>query len=434
MKGVFWCASAISAVSALKGKVDTIHNPNYNPHGPSLYLKAVLRYNIEPKHPDALPVERLIPHVHRLRSQRRSAAASNSSGVGSSTSTFQDDQFFYLNPITIGEGDSAQTFNVQFDTGSPDLWLFSDQLPSDEAGNHNHTLYKAGETPTSKLIPGESWNITYLDDSGASGLVYTDTLNLAGISMPNIVVEAANATTFDFTDSPGDGLLGLDLELSTPEPKILPTTTQQISTGNASGFGQPLFTALLTRQNEAPGFFTFGGPNYTVFSEVQLTFDDVPQRSQEVAGTIGSWTINSEFAVLNGKHIDRKGNTAILDTGTSGILLDTSLTKAVYDLIPGSKFSQPDQGYIFPASTQTFPNITLPFGNTSIILQDTADFSLGPAVAGGFLYGSIQDGGGLGYDIFGTSWLNNVYVVFDLGVTGAGKYRLGVGMRKPENA
>jgi hypothetical protein len=137
--------------------------------------------------------------------------------------------------------------------------------------------------------------------------------------------------------------------------------------------------------------------------------------------------------VLNGKRISRKGNTAILDTGTTGILLDTSLTKAVYDAIPGAKFSKLDQGYVFPASTTLLPNLTLPFANAPITLQDNADFSLGPASEDGFLYGSIQDGGGLGYDIFGTSWLNNVYAVFDLGMLGAGKFRLGVGTRQPQN-
>jgi Eukaryotic aspartyl protease len=428
LNSLFAYASTISVASALNDKVDTIHNPYYNPHGPSLYLKAVLRYNIEPKHPDAMPLERLIPYIHRLRSQRQKAPSNT---TGFSPSTLQpDDQFFYLNPITIGEGDSAQTFNVLFDTGSPDLWLFSAQLPPDEAGNHNHTLYKAGETPTSKLVADETWNISYIDGSGASGLVYTDTLNLADISICNAVVEAANSTTSDFTDSPGDGILGLDLEQSTPGPNILPTTVQRLGNGTS-----PLFSALLTRQNESPGFFTFGYLNATVLGELtsNLTFISIPPRSQEVPGTVGSWTLNSEFAVLNGKRISRKGNTAILDTGTTGILLDTSLTKAVYDAIPGAKFSKLDQGYVFPASTTLLPNLTLPFANAPITLQDNADFSLGPASEDGFLYGSIQDGGGLGYDIFGTSWLNNVYAVFDLGMLGAGKFRLGVGTRQPQN-
>jgi hypothetical protein len=424
------CASVTSVASALDGRVDTIHNPHYNPHGPSLYLKSILRYNIEPKHPDAMPLERLIPYVHRLRTRRQSVPSNT---TGFSPSTLQlDDQFFYLNPITIGEADSAQTFNVLFDTGSPDLWLFSVQLPSDEAGDHNHTLYNAGQTPTSKLVVGETWNISYIDGSGASGLVYTDTLNLAGISIRNAVVEAANSTTSEFTDSSGDGILGLDLELSTPIPNILPTTVQQLSNGSS-----PFFSALLTRQNESPGFFTFGYLNATVLGAEltsNFTFIFIPPPSQEPSGTVGSWIVNSEFAILNGKRISRKGNTAILDTGTTGILLDTSLTNAVYDAIPGAKFSKLDQGYVFPASTTLFPNLTLPFANASITLQDNTDFSLGPSSEDGFLYGSIQDGGGLGYDIFGTSWLNNVYVIFDLGAFGPGKFRLGVATRKPQNA
>jgi hypothetical protein len=117
--------SAISTVSAITGKVDTIHNPNYNPHGPSLYLDALLKHKIEPTHPAALPLKHLIPHVGHLKNRRCGCKASSNSSTPQAFSPAQDEGLFYLNPVTIGEGDSAQTFWLQFDTASPDLWVFS---------------------------------------------------------------------------------------------------------------------------------------------------------------------------------------------------------------------------------------------------------------------------------------------------------------------
>jgi aspergillopepsin I len=71
----------------------------------------------------------------------------------------------YLCPVTIG----STTLNLDFDTGSADLWVFSDKLPSSERGQHS--IYKTGG---GKLQSGSSWDISYGDGSGASGVVYAD--------------------------------------------------------------------------------------------------------------------------------------------------------------------------------------------------------------------------------------------------------------------
>ena len=42
----------------------------------------------------------------------------------------------YLCPVTVG----GNTLNLNFDTGSADLWVFSDKLPSSERGQHG--IYK----------------------------------------------------------------------------------------------------------------------------------------------------------------------------------------------------------------------------------------------------------------------------------------------------
>lgn len=129
------------------------------------------------------------------------------------------------------------------------------------------------------------------------------------------------------------------------------------------------------------------------------------------------WVFPSEYAALDGKRISRQGNTEAADTETSGIFLETSIVKELYRKL-NDHFDKAQQGYVFPANTTKFRSFTLP---DNVTLQP-ADFSLG-STGPGILLGSIQDKGNLKFDGFGTPWFNNVYAVFDFGVTGPGVTR-----------
>lgn len=77
----------------------------------------------------------------------------------------------------------------------------------------DHTYYKPGST--GKLISGASWNITYADKSGASGVVYSDTVKVGNTTVTGQVVEAATTASVSldgYNTSPDDGLLGLGFD------------------------------------------------------------------------------------------------------------------------------------------------------------------------------------------------------------------------------
>jgi hypothetical protein len=125
----------------------------------------------------------------------------------------------------------------------------------------------------------------------------------------------------------------------------------------------------------------------------------------------GFWQIESASATINGEKIDRTGNTSIMDTGTTLCLVDDKLVEAVYKAIPGSKYDDNSQGYVFPANTSVdkLPDVTLAIGDTQVAFQKE---DLGFADAGnGLVFGSIQSRGTMDMDIYGDAVLKAMYAV-----------------------
>ena len=82
--------------------------------------------------------------------------------------TDQEDDLEWTGKITIGS--PAQSFTVDFDTGSSDLWVPSSSCTT--CGSH--AKYKASSSSDSSKKSG-SFSISYGDGSTASGTPYTDT-------------------------------------------------------------------------------------------------------------------------------------------------------------------------------------------------------------------------------------------------------------------
>jgi hypothetical protein len=79
-------------------------------------------------------------------------------------------------PVQIGT--SAQTYQLQVDTGSADLWVASRDCSSSAcSGAKGHQYDAADATPT-----GQTFNITYLA-GGAIGPVVWDAVALGGYSL-----------------------------------------------------------------------------------------------------------------------------------------------------------------------------------------------------------------------------------------------------------
>jgi hypothetical protein len=334
----------------------------------------------------------------------------------------------YCSPVTVGEGDSAQTFNVVFDTGSGDFWLYSNLLLQNEPflPNVSHTVYSPFNSTTAQ--PTGQFNFIQYGSGNMTGIVFHDTVTVAGIEVKQQPVEAALKTDTDLApvNFVCDGILGLyPLGNTTVQPGANQMVLQDLFFGDGTP-DQKVFTALLTRPSEAEGFFTFGSIDQDALQNQTINFVDILPAPATAAGIPPFWNVSATSIFVNDQELTIDRGNAIIDTGTTLILVNENILPTIYEPVGG--FLDNNTGlWLFPAnfSQSDLPTITIPVGGINVTLA-AEDLAFDTVDIPGFAIGGIQGNGGLdNFVIFGDVWLWNVYAVFDLG-TGDGKdFRFG---------
>lgn len=308
---------------------------------------------------------------------------------GSATTTPEANDEEYLTPVNVG----GTTLNLDFDTGSADLWVFSAELPSAEQSGH--ALYKPSN---GTKLSGASWSISYGDGSSASGDVYKDTVSVGSVKATGQAVEAASKISAQFTkDKNNDGLLGLAFSsINTVKPKAQTTFFDTVKSSLAS----PLFAVTL--KHNAPGTYDFGFIDKSKYTG-SLAYADV-DNSQ------GFWEFTADsYSVGSSKGSSIKG---IADTGTTLLLLDDEVVSAYYKQVQGAQQDSSAGGYTFDCSSK-LPDFTVTIsGYDAVVPGDLINFA--PASEGSSTcLGGIQSNSGIGFSIFGDIFLKSQYVVFD---------------------
>lgn len=93
----------------------------------------------------------------------------------------------YLSPVSLGM--PPQTFLLDFDSGSSDLWLFGPSLPASK--RQGRTIFNCSASVGCSAQKGESWRVDYGDGSGARGNVVADKV---GTFLSHIPASIANIT------------------------------------------------------------------------------------------------------------------------------------------------------------------------------------------------------------------------------------------------
>lgn len=200
-------------------------------HGAQAFYNAHLKFGATP--PDTLKAA--VATIKAASLERRAQGSVVTTPINA-----QDEA--YDAPVSIGT--PAQQLNLDFDTGSSDLWCFSSLTPANE--RNGQSIYTATKSTTAKKLSGSSWKISYGDGSSSSGLVYSDTVTIGGLTATGQAVEAASKVSASFTsETATDGLVGLAFSaINQVSPKKQTTFFDTVKPALAA----PVFTADLKHQ------------------------------------------------------------------------------------------------------------------------------------------------------------------------------------------
>jgi len=309
------------------------------------------------------------------------AALASTGSVTATPSDSYDDE--YTCPVDIG----GQTLNLDFDTGSADLWVFSSRLSSSERSGHSY--YTSSSDSSFKTLSGYTWDISYGDGSGASGTVGTTTVEIGGITVTSQAVELATSVSSEFVqDTASDGLVGLAFStINTVSPR-----SQNTFFDNAlSSLSEPVMVADL-KHNEA-GTYTFGEIPFT--EDITYTNADSSE---------GYWGFTAS--------VSGTSFSAIADTGTTLLYLPSKIVSSYWSKVSGASYDSSEGGYTFSCSA-SLPDLTFTVAGTSFTID--GEYMNYGTLSGSTCFGGLLSNEGIGLSIFGDVMFKSVYVVFDLG-------------------
>ncbi|KAG8735801.1 Type I transmembrane sorting receptor [Ceratobasidium sp. 414] len=296
---------------------------------------------------------------------------------------------------TIGIGTPAQSFLIDFDTGSADLWIPSSSCTSSGCSPHNK--YSSSKSSTSSKKSG-TFSISYGDGSTASGPIYSDTVTVSGLSVTGQYFSPVTSESSSFSSDPSDGIMGLAFS-------------------SISSLGAPTFIENLYSQGKISSP-TFGFRLTSSGSELYLGGAD----TAKYTGTITYASLTSQTYWLTSGSAGAGSTTAytgamIIDSGTTLIVGPTSSVSSFWSKIGGKACSTSVCGttgyYTFPCASP--PNVFFTFNGRQFPVS-TNDINLGSTDSSGTTcVGAIVGTSGVPDNawIVGDTFMKNVYTIFD---------------------
>ncbi|EXJ55653.1 hypothetical protein A1O7_08582 [Cladophialophora yegresii CBS 114405] len=403
-------------------KVPRIQQHNYVPNGKAAYRRALVKFGLG-------DIQFLPDGEVATRIAAATEAQINGDGEdGETTASPTQNDAQFLSPVNVG----GQTLIMNFDSGSSDTydrplptqfhkrityymrltrppthsWVFNTNLPA--SSQQGHTIYDPTQSTTfSNALDGSTFNITYGDGSSASGPVGVDELDIGGATVAAQAIGLPDTVADSFvTDSASNGLVGLAFsQLNTIEPQQQKTFFDNI----LPDLTLPVFTAQL--KSGEVGSYEFGNIDQTAFTG-QLT-------TTPVDSSRGFWEVDSaSFAVQGVQETGQIANgKAIVDTGTSLMLVPDEMLVAYWNTVDGAQLSQDAGGVIFPCDT-ALPDLQVAIGDSymATISGDGMNFAnVGRDTQTGqqFCFGGLQSNQGIPFAIYGDVFFKSQFVVFD---------------------
>ncbi|KAL8771667.1 MAG: hypothetical protein Q9203_006189 [Teloschistes exilis] len=338
------------------------------------------------------------------------------------------DILYYTN-ITFG----TETLQAVVDTGSSDTWLVESgfrcatvqgRIPIPEETCHFGPLFST--SPTFKQIPGENFNILYADGETLSGIVGTEDVTLAGITVKDQEVALVDSAAWN-GDNFTSGVIGLafpsitssfngsDPLKDTPadELEYSPLFTSMYKQGKVA----PVFSLAIARGEGSGGLLALGGlppvqhdPYFA--STPILPSVRRPGNTNAAQSELQYYTVTLEG--VNYQDTFEKVNVrADVDSGTSLIFLPSRLASKINQLFdPPARYDLYSGEYQVncDAKPPTFGVFvgghTFPINPEDLVVKTQNN--------GGCITGITN--GGLNHPaVLGDVFLRNVLAVFDVG-------------------
>ncbi|KAL0263495.1 hypothetical protein SLS55_002475 [Diplodia seriata] len=303
--------------------------------------------------------------------------------------------FSYFSTLKFGSSDTE--YHLLLDSGAANTWIMGSECTTDSCAKHN-TL---GSGDSSSLKTSDNtFSIAY-GTGNVNGTLATDKIHMSDFSV-DLTFGLAGFASTEFSSYPIDGILGLGRADKTANDVTDGTIMDALA--QASLIPAKLYGIHLSRSSDGldDGELNFGAPNPDRY-DGDLAWTSTLENDR------GFWEIPVADASFDGTSAGLADRTAIIDTGTSYILIPGDDAAALHALIPQSS----QNGEIFTVPCSTTKPLQLSFGD--IAYNISAKDYVGSKVSGSDCQSNIVGRRTFGEKqwLVGAVFLKNVYTVFD---------------------
>lgn len=260
------------------------------------------------------------------------------------------DDVAYIATIQIGT--PAQDFRILMDSGSADFWVGSENCQSSAGGGCGNHTFLGPQSSSSFVSSNTQFQVTY--GSGAvAGTLCQDQVGIAGLTLNNHTFGVATAETPQFASSsvPFDGLMGV--AQSSLSQQNVSTPVESLASNGLIPAAIVSFKISRLSDQLNDGEVTFGGLDSSKFTANTLI--TIPNVNQQ-----GFWEGAIDAVSINGADSGLTGRTAILDTGTTAMVIPPADAQ---QLIQGLGGTCDTQQCTLPCTTNS--SLALSFGGSS---------------------------------------------------------------------
>ena len=310
--------------------------------------------------------------------------------------------FSYFATVTFGSNNKP--LQLLLDSGAANTWVMGSDCTTKSC--ETHSTYGPSDSTTLK-VSSNTFAFSY-GSGEVSGVIVTDNMAFAGHTI-SLTFGTASQTSDTFEDYPMDGILGLGRDAS----NAAKGDTFMETVAAAKIIPAKQYGMSLQRESDGSmyGEINFGAPDTSKYDgDLQFT------------NTVSSgsfWEIPCDDITVDGTPVKLTGNTAIIDSGTTYILIPPADAKQLHASIPGA-VQENDAQWNIPCNTDLDIQFVFSGQGYSVSPKDY----VGPKVGGGLCSSHFVGTQGSGPDqwIVGDVFMKNVYTLFDFDEARIGKF------------